>query len=32
VIQSPWYQNGQFAGLVEISVMLEADIAVIKRD
>lgn len=31
VIQSPWYQDGQFAGLVEISVMLEADIAVIKR-
>jgi len=32
VIQSPWYQNGEFAGLVEISVEVQGEIPLIKRD
>jgi transcriptional regulator with PAS, ATPase and Fis domain len=32
VIQSPWFQDGNFAGLVEISVELHGEIPLIKRD
>jgi transcriptional regulator with PAS, ATPase and Fis domain len=32
VIQSPWYRDGKFAGLVEISVEVQGEIPLIKRD
>lgn len=31
VIHSPWYQDGDFAGLVEIAIPLEAPIRHVKR-
>lgn len=32
VIHAPWYQQGEFSGLVEITVPLEGDINEIKRE
>ncbi len=32
VIHAPWYKQGTFAGIVEISVPLTGEIRVIKRD
>ena len=32
IYQSPWYQDGQFAGLVELSLELPADLPHFKRN
>jgi transcriptional regulator with PAS, ATPase and Fis domain len=32
VIQSPWFQDGKFAGLVEISVEIHGEIPLLVRD
>lgn len=32
ILQSPWYRNGQFAGIVELSIELPASIPHFNRD
>ncbi len=32
IVQSPWYENGVFAGLVELSIPLPPDMPVFDRD
>jgi hypothetical protein len=32
IFQSPWYQDGQFAGLLEISIELPASLPYFRRD
>jgi DUF438 domain-containing protein len=32
IFQSPWYQDGQFAGLLEISIELPASLPHFRRD
>jgi hypothetical protein len=32
IVQAPWQQDGQYAGLVEISIPLPADLAHFNRD